>query len=159
MKKYIINAILITILFILVIGIPHITLADDSKVNTKIYEDGFINDFDPNKEVGENQAVGAVEKPIINAIVNVINPILGTIQVIGGLVAVLSIAFYGFKHILGADPGMSRDLGMPTNDRGSPNMRIELHNWARVMIIGSILLFFSSTLMKIVFNMLMSTNG
>lgn len=80
------------------------------------------------------------------------------LQIIGAIGAVVSIAIYGFKHIFGADPRMARDLGIPLNDRGSPNMRLELFDWARGMLIGSLILFFSSTLVKVVYKLLTMIN-
>lgn len=150
MKKYLISMFILIILFILVIGLPHYTLA----AATDIYSNEFLDEFDPTK-----QQIGTLEEPVVNAIVNIVNPILGFLQIIGGIGAVISIAFYGFKHILGADPGMARDLGMPINDKGSPNIRIELYNWARVMLIGSLILFFSSTLVRIVYSLLTSASS
>lgn len=149
MKKYLINTIILIILFILVIGLPNQALAAE----TAIFGDDFFNEYDPTK------SSAGIEGPIMEAIVQIVNRILGALQIIGGLAAVISIAFYGFRHILNADPGLGRDLGLSNNEMNSSNIRIELNNWARVMIIGSLILFFGSTIVKIVFKLLVTAGN
>lgn len=149
MKKYLIIMLILIILFILVIGMPHSILA----VNTNITSNEFIEEFNPNKEVDGtgNDLSQSLSSPIMNAIVAITNPILGALQIIGGFVAVLSIAFFGFKQVFSADPRWGKELGFDTRYHQT---RLELEALARVLIIGSVILFSSATLVRIVFKIL-----
>lgn len=146
MKRYIIKLFILVILFILIIGTPNSIYA--KKINTDITSDSFKEQFDPLDE-NPSTTTETIAKPLMNSIVEIVNSILGVIQVIGGILSIVSIAVLGFSKILSSDEGLSKDLGI-----NAPNARKKLLDQGRLLIIGSILLFFSATFVRIVFKVI-----
>ena len=143
MKRYIIGIFILTILFILVIGTPNSNYA--KKINTDITSNSFKEQFDPLDE-NPSTTTETIANPLMNSIVEIVNSILGVIQVIGGVLTIISIAFIGFSKVISIDSGLAKDLGL-----NAPNARKSLLDHGRLIIVGSILLFFSATFVRLVF--------
>lgn len=144
MKRYVIKMLTTILLLIILINAPHSNLAA-STLNTNITGESFYKTFNPNKKQSATEKMWS--EPFINLITTIVNPILGIIQIIGGIIMVLSIAFYGFQNILSADIGLSSDFGMNVR----PRNRARYLATIRLLMIGSIILFMSTTIVKIVF--------
>jgi hypothetical protein len=123
----------------------------EDDLDTDITSDDFVNQFDPTKE--SQGTASNLASPVTNTIVAVVNPILGVIQVIGAILMVVSIALYGFNILLSSDEGLGKDLGV---GRPTPNMKKDLYSAWRGLMIGSVLLFFSATFVKIMFKVFTS---
>ena len=151
MKKYIIKEFILIMIFVLMIGTQYASLAANT-IDTDIRSNTFLDEFSPLKEDPESEEVNAVAGPLSNAVVAIVNPILTFIQIIGGFATVISIAFFGFKNLLSAGGGLSKDLGI--DEGGNAAEREKLFSSGRRVIIGMILLFLSVTIVKAVFNIM-----
>ena len=151
MKKYIIKEFILIMIFVLMIGTQYASLAANT-IDTDIRSNTFLDEFSPIKEDVESEEVNAVAGPLSNAVVAVINPILTVIQIIGGFATVISIAFFGFKNLLSAGGGLSKDLGL--DEGGNAAEREKIFSSGRRVIIGMVLLFLSVTIVKAVFNVM-----
>ena len=141
-KKWIF--LIINILIILVFSTFFTTSVNAA--NTKITSEKFANEFNPTKEDG-----GEISGVFTNNILKITNIVLGILQTIGVIIGVLSIAIFGYNRILSANENIGNTIGMTTASN-SANTRVAMMNLARNMLIGSVLLFSSITLVRIVFN-------
>lgn len=154
MKKYLIKVISLIILFILIIGTHYSSCEaypleheDEAEtIDTDIMGDTFLNDFNPN-----GTEVNKVASPFISVILQIANPVLGIIQVIGGFLMVVSIAMFGFNLIVSSNGALARDLKIGGNN---PEKTKDLLDYGRSLLIGSVLLFTGATLVKLIFNVL-----
>lgn len=87
-----------------------------------------------------------IVKEFSNTIQALVNPILGLLQVLGGILLVVSIAIFGLLTVAGVDGGTIIE------SLGGPKAKIQVREAARLVIIGSALLFSGSTIVKIVMN-------
>lgn len=130
-----------------------------TEVNVDFLSDDFANQFDANNDDGS-----AMSKPITDLIVTIVNHILVILQILGAVILVLSIAIFGINSVLSADKGVAKTLGLyltlDKNDYGkdisSTISKSDLLDSMRSAIIGSFILFMSSTIVKIVFGIFMN---
>ena len=105
MKKMIIS--LIVIMTFLLTSTQLESLADVT-LNTDITSDNVIDQFNPSGELNDTQSWA---DPITNFIAgNIANRILSIIQVIGGILTIISLALYGLFSIIKIDPKLAEDL-------------------------------------------------
>ena len=151
MKKMIIS--LIVIMTFLLTSTQLESLADVT-LNTDITSNSVIDQFNPSGELNDTQSWA---DPITNFIAgNIANRILSIIQVIGGVLTIISIALYGLFSIIKIDSKLAEDLfGGRLIGRESPQFKIDLQDFLRRVIIGSILLFFGGTIVKAVMGLLL----
>ena len=125
-------------------------------LKTDITDDAFINDFNPkNGATGKTQ--NAIATPISNFIVTIANAILTIIQIIGGIVAIISVALFGLSSIISSDMPLMEDIfGSKMPGRSSPEYKIALQDFFRRMIIGAILLLAGSSIVKIIMGLLLN---
>ncbi len=122
---------------------------EKTEIDTSITSDNFLNDFNPNGNDPEKDKTGnAIARPFVSTITSIVNPILGVIQSIGGLLTIVSVAMFGFGMVLSGNGGLAQDLGLKL---GRPQLKVDLLNFGRTLLIGSVLLFSSATLVKFVF--------
>ncbi len=154
MKKYlkIVSFILLTSI---IISSTHYSIyAKDSEIDTSIMGSKFVEDLNPD---GLDGPAETLSTPIVNFIKNVINPILGFVQIIGGILTVISIALFGFGMLLSGNGHLADEVGLagfrggPHGGKGGPDARHDLLMFGRTMVIGSVLLFFSASIVKFVF--------
>lgn len=127
-------------------------------VDTSILRDDFAKEFDPGTEIGGYN----ISNPIIKIIIPVVNRILAILQVIGAIILVISLAIAGFNGILGSGDGFSEDLGLSVgksvNEYGNKVEGVQnltkgaLSKILRRAFIGTIILEFSATIVRIVFS-------
>ncbi len=149
MKK--VMCVLIIIILFLMTSI-HVVYADDGNVSTKIMDNGFIEEFKPGN--GGNDSIA---NTVLDQIIPIINKILGIVQVIGVILMVISIAFFGFKIIMSNNSELLGPLGLNGGlSRGdkTPGDNAQIRHWMWLVLIGSVLLFMSSTIVRIVFKLL-----
>lgn len=125
-------------------------------LDTSITSENFLTNLDPDDLNSHGGGVAsAVSAPFISIIHTIVNAIMGLIQVIGGILMVISIAVYGFGMLLQGNPKFSETLGVPGMGFGGkdgPEAKVELLKFGKNLLIGSFLLLMSSTLVKFVFN-------
>ena len=92
--------------------------------------------------------------PFVNTITNIVYPVLGIVQAIGGILTIVSIAILGFGMILSGNEGLAKDLGMNFGGVSGPEAKRKLLDFGRSLMIGSILMFSSATLVQFVFRVL-----
>ena len=118
--------------------------------NLDITSDNFVDEFKPGKK--DSATTNNLSSPFINTIIQVVNPVLGIIQVIGGILSVVSIAFFGITMMLS-----STDIASALFDNipsETPEARVELLKFLKYVMIGTVLLTASATIAKVVFNVL-----
>ena len=157
MKKFF-KIISLVLLFNIIWGICYSTLAvekgqtitekreqsERKKIDTSITSDTFVNNMNPNKTGGK---ANKIIQPVTKLMKTVINNILQILQIIGGFLMVVSFAIMGFGLIASGNGPLSRDLGI----KNTPNTRETLMNYGRNILIGSVLLFASSTIVLFVY--------
>ena len=116
-------------------------------LDTSITGSGFTSAMDPSRGGG---ASGTIEKPLIDTIIAVINPLLRVAQIIGGLLMIVSIAMYGINMLLATETFFGDIIKVRPN---AQNM-VELKKIGKFLLIGSILLFSSTSIVRIVFRIL-----
>lgn len=147
------------IFFILIIcSFNCISLAGSKNINTKILDPNFTNEFDPNGNGGKFETY---TEPFTNIIVKVVSRIMTILQVFGGIIFVISLAMAGLNGIFGVGEGLAEDLGLNMGKtRTDAGMEIDAVNKLnkgsiskiiRRSIIGSVILFSSTTIVKITF--------
>lgn len=147
------------IFFILIISSFNcICIATNNTINTKILDPNFTNEFDPNGDGGEFESY---TEPFTNIIVKVVSRIMTILQVFGGIIFVISLAMAGLNGIFGVGEGLAEDLGLNIGKtRTEAGMEIDavnklnkgsLSKIIRRSVIGSIILFSSTTIVKITF--------
>ena len=116
----------------------------NNTIETSITSEGFANDLNPDNigSTGEKLA-----SPFVNVIREIVKKVLRIIQVIGGFLMVISFALFGFGMVASGNKGLAGDLGIFT----TPNSKENLLKFGRNLLIGSALLFASSTIVQFVF--------
>lgn len=127
--------------------------SNDKTIDTDITGNTFIEDLKPDNLNGTPEKLST---PFVNLIHNVVNPILGVVQVIGGILTVVSIALFGLGMLLSGNEHLAGDLGLRMmgdhgGHGGGPDAKVELLNFGRALLIGAVLLFCSATIVKFVF--------
>ena len=147
MKKYL-KLIIVAIFSCMIIYINYPCLADDetTTIDTNIMSEQFLKDLDPNDVSGTSKNLS---DPFVKTIQQVVNPALGFVQAIGGILTVVSVAMYGFGMLLVTNEKLAGDLGI--NLKGGAKGKVDLINFGRTLLIGSVLLFSSATIVKFVF--------
>ena len=112
-------------------------------IDTSITSDQFVSDLDPNKVSGEPKSMSTT---VINFLQKIIKPVLGIIQAIGGFIMIVSLGIYGYGLLLSGNNGLAKDLGIK-----NPHNVAGIKNFGRSILIGSVLLFFSTIIVKFVF--------
>ncbi len=130
--------------------INNVSKKNAQKIETDITSDKFIDDFDPEK-MTTGDASYKLSTPFISTITNIVNPVLGIVQVIGGILMIVSIAIFGFGMILSGNEGLARDLAMNFGGVSGPEAKRKLLDFGRSLLVGSVLLFGSATLVQFVF--------
>lgn len=149
MKKYLIKSfLLIIIIFTLLNTLFYTVYADD--INLDITSKQFSEEFKPGKK--DSATTNALSSPFINTIIQVVNPVLGIIQVFGAILSVISIALFGVNMILSSTNVASAIFNTPEE---SPDARASMMEYLRYLIIGSILLTASVTIVRVVFKLFM----
>ena len=150
MKKYVI-IVLSIMLFILVIGTHYSYCA--GTINTNILDEGFLEEYDPNKDDGDGDGDDIADK-VTDKIVEIVNKVLGILQVIGALLMVVSLGLAGFNLLLSTNDGVNRDLGIDkfVGPGGGPETKFKLLGLGRGYLIGTVLLFAGVTIVRFVFN-------
>ena len=156
-NKIIFSTIIVFLIANICLSCYNMSLAANS-IDTDILSNNFTDQFDPKQSGGET-----LSRPFTALIVLIVNRILGILQVIGAIILVISLALYGFKGILGAGDGIAKELGLfigkSTNEYGNEVSGVQtidkksLSNTFRKMTLGSVILFGSATIVKIVFQM------
>ena len=128
-------------------------------IDTKITSNSFIRDLSPD---GLNGTAEQISTPFVSFIHQIVNPILGVVQIIGGVLTVISIAIFGFNMLLGGNSELANDialgLGMHGEKEGQkegPDAKKEMLDFGRSLLIGAVLLFCSATIVKFVFSIFM----
>lgn len=148
MKKYVIKSLILVFISIFVI-MPHFSYA--TEVNLNITDtDAITNDFNPANDSNPNNYTD----PIVNSIVAIVNRILWILQAFGGFVMVISLALFGYGLVLSGNKGLSKDLGTGKM-AGDVNTKYKLLDYGRGLLIGSVLLFSATTLVRLMFNVFM----
>lgn len=125
---------------------------EEATIDTSITGDSFTKALNPD---GISGTAEQLSNPFVKFIHQVVNPILGFIQIIGGILTVVSIALFGFGMLLTGNEHLSGELGLrmmggPHGD-GGPEAKLELLNFGRRLLIGAVLLFCSASIVKFVF--------
>ena len=149
MKKHLIKSfLLIIIIFTLLNALFYTVYADD--INLDITSKKFLEEFKPGKK--DSGTTNALSSPFINTIIQVVNPVLGIIQVIGAILSVVSIAIFGINMILSSTHVSAAIFNTPEH---TPDARAKMLEYLRYLIIGSIFLTASVTIVRVVFNIFM----
>lgn len=149
MKKYLIKTfLLIIIIFTLLSTLFYTVYADD--INLDITSKQFSEEFKPGKK--DSATTNALSSPFINTIIQVVNPVLGIIQVFGAILSVVSIALFGITMVLSSTNFFSAIFNIPDEN---PNARASMLEYLRYLIIGSVLLTASVTIVRVVFKLFM----
>lgn len=120
-------------------------------IDTSITSNKFLKDLNPD---GLTDTAEKLSSPFVKFIQEVVNPILGFVQVIGGFLTIVSIALFGLGMLLTGNEHLSRELGLRMTGGprgGGPETKLELLNFGRSLLIGAVLLFCSATIVKFVF--------
>ena len=83
--------------------------SDDENIYTDITGNTFIEDLKPDNL---NETPEKLSTPFVNLIQNVVNHVLGVVQVIGGILTVVSIALFGLGMLLSGNEHLAGDLGL-----------------------------------------------
>ena len=81
----------------------------EENIDTDITGNTFIEDLKPDNL---NGAAEKLSTPFVDLIHNVVNPVLGVVQVIGGILTVVSIALFGLGMLLSGNEHLAGDLGL-----------------------------------------------
>lgn len=122
------------------------------KISTKITSEEFLTEFDPNKSTG----IDDLTDPVTNTMQTVVNIALGIIQVIGVLLTAVSLVIFGYNRLLSANGQLAGEVMSSHGPHGfgdGPSTKMALLNHGRSMMIGSIILFSSTTIVRIIFNL------
>ena len=122
---------------------------EEATIDTSITGDSFTKALNPD---GISGTAEQLSNPFVKFIHQVVNPILGFIQIIGGILTVVSIALFGFGMLLTGNEHLSGELGLRMmggpHGGGGPEAKLELLNFGRRLLIGAVL----STMFSVVGN-------
>lgn len=152
MKKCL-KVIVLILIFSLLISSHYSIFATDKEeiIDTDITGSSFTAALNPD---GISGIAEQLSNPFVKFIHDVVNPILGFVQIIGGLLTVVSIALFGLGMLLTGNEHLSGELGlrmMGGPHGGGPEAKLELLNFGRRLLIGAVLLFCSASIVKFVF--------
>lgn len=160
-KKRIIIKLFIIFFILIISSLSNISLAESKTIETDILNPNFTNEFDPSKDADEG-----LTGPFTKIIVSVASRILTILQIIGGIIFVISLAMAGLNGIFGVGEGVAEDLGLnigkTRSDAGIEYDTVNqlnkrtLSKIIRRSTIGSIFLLSSTTIVKIVFHLFSS---
>lgn len=126
-----------------------------SELDTSILSSRFTSELKPDGTDGNAESFST---PFVELIQTVVNSVLGVVQIIGGVLMIVSIALYGIGMLISGNEHLAHTLGLESlasgprgGGRRGPEVRFELLNFGRILIIGSVLLFSSATIVKFVF--------
>ena len=149
------------IIFVLIFILSFTNYSYGEKVELDITSDKFVEQFNPDKYGGNE-----LSRPVIDVMIPVINKILNIIQILGAIILVLSLALAGINGVLSAEDNLAEDLGINLgtniNEYGAKLDGVkQLNKSALSKIIrrgslGSIVMFSSATIVKIVFRIVFS---
>ena len=156
MKKYLMKILILVVLCIFVFT-PNYSFVEGTEktFDIDIMDKNMTDKFNPNKNDTSNQDEEEMTRPITKTIKEIVNKTLGILQVFGAFIMVISIAFFGFSFVISGNEGLSKDLGI--GRAGGPNAKIKLLDFGRGLLIGSFLLFSSTTLVRFVFNIFLGS--
>ena len=159
MNKILKIFICLIIMFNLVFILSYTKYTYSAWTELDITSDEFVDQFNPKNVGGET-----ISDPAINVMIPVINRILGIIQILGAIILVVSIALAGINGVLSSEDSLAEDLGISLgkniNEYGNQLDGVKQLNKSALSkiirrgILGSAILFFSSTIVKIVFNII-----
>ncbi len=116
-------------------------------------DESMIDDFDPTKSDD-----GTLAETVLDQGAGLVNKVLGIIQIIGAILAVISIAYFGFQMIAGTNEQTMKALSIDTlleNKKDGPSDVYQIRQYMWRLLIGSILLFSGGTIVRIVYNLFM----
>ena len=151
---------LIKIFIIFFIAVICLSIYNECRaIDTDIMSNTFTDQFNPNNSTGD-----PISRKFTALIVIIVARILTILQVLGGILLVMSIAVAGINGIFGSGGDVAEDLGLSVGtSRNQFGLKLPgvktLNKGALSMIIrrvsiGSIILFGSATIVKIVFEMI-----
>ena len=150
-----INIIKFMIIFFILICCSLNSVSYAETIETNIMGNGIINEFKP----GKNE--DPISKPFNKLIVRITNSVLKIVQIFGAVLFVMSLALAGLNIILGSGEGVANDLGLNIGDvpdkDGKTHQRPKKFDKGTVSkiirrsAIGSIFLFASASIVRIVF--------
>ena len=145
---------LILLIFALLIIPFYKVYADD--INLDITDPSFSEEFKPSDS--ESGITSDLASPFVNTIVQVVNPILGILQVIGILLSVVSLSFFGLAIISSnTDTDLLGSI-LPMSGKSSPEATERFKIFFRNFFIGAFFLVSSTTIVKIVFKLFMNSD-
>ena len=113
-------------------------------LDTSITSDGFISQMNPNNS---DKSTDKIVNPVVKLVKTVINNLLQIIQIIGGFLIAVSFAIFGFGMLASGNSALAQDLGI----MNKPASKENLLKFGRGLLIGSTLLFASSTIVLFVY--------
>ena len=149
MRKYVFLITILTIIFMLLIGTYYSCLASDKY---DITGDRFKNEWNIKNDQGNQEIyIKTGSEPFMNLITFIINKVLGIIQIFAGLLMVLCIAFTGFNMLLTSNHVLASEIGL--HAKNVPVLK-RLQDFNRHLLTGTVLVFFSTTIVRIAFDVL-----
>ena len=125
-------------------------------ISTDILSDDFVDEFKIDGD--EDEGVSKMVDSVLDRVKPIINKVLTIIQVFGVILTIISVAFFGFSIIMTNGSEFLGPLaikgGLMRGGKKTPSDQKQLRQWMWVVLIGAILLFMGSTIVKIVFNIL-----
>lgn len=94
-KKRIIIKLFIIFFILIISSLSNISLAESKTIETDILNPNFTNEFDPSKDADEG-----LTGPFTKIIVKVANRILTILQILGGIIFVISLAMADRKSVV-----------------------------------------------------------
>lgn len=165
MKRYVKITIILSIIFICTLSMNYYSFCEDIQgkdqqkqeqidikkqeediLDTDITSDNFIDSLDPSK-MESNSSGAKLSKPLVKFIKQIVQPILGFIQTIGGFLMIVALAMFGLGMLLSSNAELAEEFPITITPSGVKNMV----KYGRQLLIGTVLLFFSTTLVKFVF--------
>ena len=137
------------LLFALLNSLFYTVYAND--INLDITSDTFSEEFKPGED--ESGITEDLASPFVNTILQIVNPILGIIQVIGFVLSVISISFFGLVAIA-SHTDLFNDI-LPTSEDQSPVTMEKYRIFLRNFMVGAIFLTSATTIAKIIFDFFM----
>lgn len=118
----------------------------EKTIDTNITSDRFVDSLDPNS-LNNGGRGSKLSSPFVTFIQSIVNPILGFVQTIGGFLMIVALSMFGLGMLLSSNKALAEEFPISM----TPNNVQNLIKYGRQLLIGSVLLFFSATLVKFVF--------
>lgn len=153
MKKNVIKCFFLSLLIFALLNISFYKVyADD--LNLDITDPSFSEEFKPSDS--DSPLTSDLASPFVNTITQVVNPILGLLQVIGILLSVVSLTFFGLTIIASnTDTDLLGSI-LPMSGKSSPQATKRIKIFFRNFFIGAFFLMSSTTIAKIVLKLFMN---